>query len=201
MMKVGLTGGIGSGKTSVAKVFETFGIPVYYADDRAKSLMVSDPALVEGIKKLFGAEAYKADGFLNRTYIAEKAFGDDNLLKKLEALVHPAVLEDGNQWHERQKNVPYTIKEAALLFESGNYRAMDKVITVFAPLEIRIQRVMERDQSTRDAVEARAAKQMPEEEKARLSNFVITNDGASSLIMQVWDIHEKLLALNASGTP
>lgn len=194
MLKVGLTGGIGSGKSTVARIFETIGIPVYYADDRAKRLMVEDPALIAGIKALFGEEAYLDDGTLNRAFIGQLAFSEPALLKKLEGLVHPAVFEDGNRWHKAQQNVPYTLKEAALLFESGNFKTLDKLITVTAPLELRIERVMLRDQVTRESVEARIRQQMPEEEKVRLSDYVIYNDGAHRLINQVWEIHQKLIA-------
>jgi dephospho-CoA kinase len=192
MKKVGLTGGIGSGKTTVAKIFETLGIPVYYADQEAKRLMVEDASLVEAIKELFGEEAYDANGRLNRAFIAQRAFPEPELLKKLEALVHPAVLRDGERWHAAQRDAPYTIKEAALLFESGSYRQLDKVITVFAPLELRIQRVMARDKSAREDVEARIARQMPEEEKLQLADFVVYNDGSLSLISQVWEIHNDI---------
>lgn len=197
MWKVGLTGGIGSGKSTVARIFETMGIPVYYADDRAKQLMVEDPALVEGIKLLFGPEAYQADGALHRAYIAKRAFGEPSLLKQLEALVHPAVFADGNRWHTAQTGTPYTLKEAALLFESGGYKELDKVITVSAPTDLRISRVMRRDQTTREAVEARIRQQMPDEEKVQLADFVILNDGAHSLVEQVWAIHQQLLNLNS----
>ncbi|MBK7407651.1 MAG: dephospho-CoA kinase [Saprospirales bacterium] len=199
MLKVGLTGGIGSGKTTVAQLFEVLGIPVYYADDRAKRLMVEDPALIEGIKSLFGPESYQADGALHRAFIARQAFSEPSLLKQLEALVHPAVFADGNRWHEAQSGAPYTLKEAALLFESGGYKELDKVITVSAPLELRIARVIRRDQTTREAVEARIRQQMTDEEKMRLADFVIFNDGAHSLIEQVWSIHQQLLIQLSHG--
>ncbi len=195
-LKVGITGGIGSGKTTVCKIFETLGIPVYYADTRAKWLMAHDPVLVSGIRALLGAQAYFADGSLNRAYIAQAVFGDDEKLGKLNRLVHPAVAEDGERWHEARKGAPYTIREAALLFESGNYRAMDKMITVFAPEELRIQRVVARDQSSPEAVKARMDKQMPEEEKIRRSDYVIHNDGSQPLIRQVLAIHRELLSLS-----
>lgn len=194
MKKIGLTGGIGSGKSTVARIFEVMGIPVYYADDRAKQLMVEDPDLKAGIIALFGAEAYQG-GELNRAYIGSLAFADPSLLKKLEAIVHPAVLADGERWNQAQKGVPYTIKEAALLFESGSYKALDKVVVVAAPLELRIDRVVRRDQTSREAVEARIARQMPEEEKVRLADFVIVNDGSRSLVRQVWEIHRQIIRL------
>ncbi|MCB0567645.1 MAG: dephospho-CoA kinase [Phaeodactylibacter sp.] len=193
MLKVGITGGIGSGKTTVCKVFEALGIPVYYADWHARQLMVNAPRLVAGVKELFGPDAYLEDGALNRPYIAEKVFNNDKKLQQLNHLVHPAVAEDAGRWHSAQENVPYTLKEAALLFESGNFKQLDKVITVFAPEKLRIQRVMERDQVSRKEVRARMAKQMPEEEKLKRADFVVYNDGSHSLVRQVWDIHRELI--------
>ena len=199
ILKVGITGGIGSGKTTVCRVFETLGIPVYYADSQARQLMVSDPRLVAGVKALFGARAYLKDGTLNRPFIAKQVFNNKEKLQQLNSLVHPAVAEDGVRWHCAQENVPYTLKEAALLFESGNYKQLDKVITVFAPEELRIRRVMERDQISAGEVRARMDKQMVEEEKIKRSDFVIYNDEEHSLIQQVLDIHRTLLALIASS--
>lgn len=191
--KVGITGGIGSGKTTVCRIFETLGIPVYYADERAKWLMINNKTLKKEIIKLFGAAAYSAGGELNRKHIADIAFQDPDKLKTLNQIVHPAVLSDGEKWHRKQVNVPYTLKEAALLFESGSYLQLDKIITVTAPLEIRIQRVIERDQSDREKVLSRIQFQMPEEEKIAQSQFIIINDGQRSLIRQVLDIHNKLI--------
>lgn len=192
ILKVGITGGIGSGKTTVCQIFEALGIPVYYADQRAKWLMVHDPALVAGIKQLLGGQAYLADGSLDRAYIARRVFNDAELLQQLNLLVHPAVAKDGERWHCAQKGVPYTLKEAALLFESGSYQAMDKMITVFAPEEMRLQRVLARDGGEPEAVRARMKNQMPEEEKMRRADFVVYNDGRRSLVQQVLEIHGKV---------
>ena len=192
MLQVGITGGIGSGKSTVCKIFETLGIPVYYSDDRAKWLMVHDPELVQGIKNLLGEGAYTPDGALDRAYVAQQIFNDKEKLSGINGLVHPAVARDGYQWHHSQKEVPYTLKEAALIFESGSYRLLDKVITVFAPKELRLERVMQRDGSDRAAVESRMNKQMPEEEKLQLADFVIYNDGSRSLIEQVMEVHQGL---------
>jgi len=192
MQHLGITGGIGSGKTTVCKIFETLGIPVYYADDRAKYLMSHDPVLIAGIIELFGSEAFLEPHLLNRAHIAQVAFNDKEKLNQLNALVHPAVAQDGLNWQAAQHNVPYTLKEAALLFESGSYRTLDKIIVVAAPLELRIQRVMARDEAKREEVEARISKQMPEAEKVKLADFVINNDGKSPLISQVMAIHFKI---------
>ncbi|GAB5554508.1 MAG: dephospho-CoA kinase [Saprospiraceae bacterium] len=192
--KIGITGGIGSGKSTVCKIFEVLGIPVYYADDRAKSLMVQDKALVEAIKKLLGEAAYQADGQLDRGYVANIIFRDKDKLAALNALVHPAVAKDGESWHFSQKNVPYTLKEAALLFEAGSYKHLDKLICVVAPKAMRLKRVMERDQVEESAVLARMDKQWPQSKKAVLSDFIIYNDGSIPLIPQVLRIHKKLVA-------
>jgi len=193
MLKVGITGGIGSGKTTVCKIFETLGIPVYYADDRAKWLMTHDPELMEAISNTFGQNVYSPEGQLNRAYLAEVVFGDNEKLAQLNALVHPAVFRDGSQWHQSQKNTPYTIREAALLFESGSYRAIDKMVVVTAPLDIRIKRVVERDNVPEAAVMARIEKQWPEEEKVKRADYIIYNDGERLLIPQVLAIHRLLI--------
>lgn len=198
MLKVGITGGIGSGKTTICKIFELLGIPIYYADEKAKWLMSNDPQLIIGIQSIFGKDAYLENGQLNRSHIASIAFNQPKKLSKLNALVHPAVAKDGEAWHNEQINVPYTLKEAALIFESGSYQYLDKTITVFAPLETRIQRVMKRDQSERAAIEARISKQMPDNEKMKMADFIIRNDGKSSLIQQVMQIHQQLLSLSAT---
>ena len=192
MLRIGITGGIGSGKTTVCRIFETLGIPVYYADIRAKWLMVHQKSIVSQIQDLLGEAAYQENGSLNRAYIANIVFREPEKLKALNAIVHPAVHEDGEVWHQQQKDVPYTLKEAALLFESGSYQSLDKIITVTAPLELRIKWVMQRDHSTREAVEARINQQWPEAEKIKLSDFVIKNDLQHSLIQQVYHIHQQL---------
>lgn len=194
MLKVGITGGIGSGKTTVCKIFEQLGIPIYYADDRAKKLMVEDPQLVKEIKVLLGEEAYTREGQLDRAFIANIVFNNPDKLAQLNALVHPAVARDGATWQKTQTEVPYTLKEAALLYEAGSYQSLDRMICVVAPEEMRIQRVMERDQVDRAAVIARINKQWPQAQKARLSDFLIYNDGTQSLIRQVVRIHQRLKA-------
>ncbi len=193
MKRVGITGGIGSGKSTVCVVFEQLGIPVYYADQQAKWLMVHDERLREGVVVLLGAEAYLPKGQLNSRWIAGRVFQQPALLQQLNALVHPVVATHSEQWHASQSSVPYTLYEAALLFESGGYQKMDSMITVTAPLPVRIERVMQRDHCSREEVEARIARQLPEEEKVARANFVIVNDGQHSLISQVLHIHHSLL--------
>lgn len=194
-LKIGITGGIGSGKTTVCRIFAEMDIPVYYADDRAKELMVNNLEVVTKLKALFGKNAYLNDGSLNRQHISNIVFSNKEMLEKLNAIVHPAVHEDGIAWQKAQKNVPYTLKEAALLFEAGSYKALDKMITVFAPKEIRLERVVARDQTTRAAVEARMDKQMDDLKKMHLADYVIFNDGKHPLIPQIHRLHRRLMGL------
>ena len=193
MLKIGLTGGIGSGKSTVARIFEVLGVPVYYADDAAKRLMNENETLKQQIIDLFGKEVYP-EGVLDKKYLAEIVFHSSEKLTKLNALVHPATINDANEWMHQQ-TTPYTIKEAALIFESGAHEMLDFVIGVHAPAALRIQRVMDRDKLTREEVLNRSNKQMNEEDKMRLCNFVVTNDEQILLIPQVLALHEQLLQL------
>lgn len=191
MQKIGITGGIGSGKSTVCRVFEWLGIPVYYADERAKWLMQHDAELRQAIVQLLGQEAYLPDGSLNRPYIAGIVFQDANQLQSLNQLVHPAVHRDAERWHLIQ-HAPYTLREAALLFESGGYQLMDKMIVVTAPEELRIQRVMARDGVSRKAVLARMAQQWPEARKVAMADYIIYNDEQTLLLPQVLALHQTL---------
>ncbi len=198
--KVGITGGIGSGKTTVCRIFEAIGIPVYYADDKAKILMTESKSLVRRIKQLLGEDAYTSTGKLNRAYVADIIFSDQKKLEQLNALVHPAVWEDGEKWNDAQ-NSPYTLKEAALLFESGGHQLLDAVITVTAPEDIRIERVMRRDGVSKEQVKARMQKQWPERQKKELADYVINNDGKSFLIPQVLHIHHAIMKSIKTNNP
>ncbi|MEO7307339.1 MAG: dephospho-CoA kinase [Ferruginibacter sp.] len=195
MLKIGLTGGIGSGKTTVAKAFEVLGIPVYYADDAAKRLMNDDEALKQKIKLQFGAEVFK-EGELDKKYLANIVFASPEKLNQLNTLVHPATLRDAESWMQKQTS-PYAIKEAALIFESGAHEFLDHVIGVTAPAPLRILRTMQRDKVTREEVIARMDKQMDETIKMKLCDFVINNDEQEMLLPQVLALHEKLLKLSA----
>jgi dephospho-CoA kinase len=195
MLKIGLTGNMGSGKTTVAKVFEILGIPVFYADDAAKKAMATDGILVKEIKAAFGEQAYFEDGSLNRKNIAAIVFNNDGELKKLNAIVHPATFRAFDVWVKDIKNVPYVLKEAALLFESNSYKMCDYSIMVQAPLEIRINRVMKRDGISRAEVESRNTHQFSEEKKTALSNYIIKNDDTELVIPQVLEMHHKFLSL------
>lgn len=195
MLKVGLTGNIGSGKTLVSRIYHAIGIPVFYADGEAKSLMIQDGTLRKRITRLIGPEAYIADQ-LNTRYIADVVFHNDEKLHKLNKLVHPVVHAALRDWFASlPPETPYGIEEAALLFESGGHRNMDAVIVISAPETLCIQRVMERDNVKRSDVLARMNRQMKEEEKTRLADFVIVNDGTRLLIPQIWYIHQKLLQM------
>ncbi len=198
IIKVGITGGIGSGKSTVAKVFEVLGIPVYYADDAAKRLMNEDELLKTELQHLFGKETY-IDGRLNRKYLADLVFNDEEKLSLLNSIVHPATLRDSDEWM-MQQYTPYAIKEAALIFESGAQEHLDYVIGVSAPLPVRLQRVMKRDHVTREEVKARMEKQLDESIKMRLCDYVITNDEQELVIPQVIKIHQELLSYSQTGT-
>ena len=196
MIRIGLTGGIGSGKSTVAKVFEVLGIPVYYADDAAKKLMNEDEELKEKIKKEFGESIYKEEK-LDRKKLADIVFTSPEKLNLLNALVHPATLKDAEKWMQEQTS-HYCIKEAALIFESGAHEHLDYVIGVTAPAPLRILRTMQRDGITREEVIARMDKQMDETIKMKLCDFVIQNDEQEMILPQVRVLHEKLLSLKGS---
>jgi dephospho-CoA kinase len=193
MLKVGITGGIGSGKSTVSKIFETLGVPVYYADDAAKKIMNENAELRQQIMALFG-EAIYTNNILNRKVLADIVFNDPDKLEQLNAIVHPATINDANAWLMKQ-TTPYAIKEAALIFESSSHQLLDYVIGVHAPAPLRIQRIMARDNATREEVLARMSKQMDEAEKMNLCNFVLYNDEQQLLTPQVVALHQHLLAL------
>lgn len=192
MIRVGLTGGIGSGKSLICSILIKLGVPVYKADAEARRLMNQDPLLRTKIIESFGEQAYGKDG-LNREYLAAQLFGDEEKLLSMNALVHPAVRDDFFRWADLHKEYPYVLEEAAILFESGAYRHMDQTVLVTAPEELRIKRVMERDGSERDAVMKRMSHQMKEEELMKLADHVIVNDGEQMLLPQVIELHNKLL--------
>ena len=193
MLKIGLTGGIGSGKSTVAAIFEVLGIPVYCADVASKRLMNENEGLKFSIIKHFGSEAYSED-ILDRKFLAEQVFTDNEKIALLNSLVHPVTIKDAADWIEMQ-TAPYVIKEAALIFESGSNKYLDYVIGVEAPKDLRIQRAMHRDSISARQVEDRISKQMDETEKMRLCGFVIVNDEQQMVIPQVLALHEKFLKM------
>jgi dephospho-CoA kinase len=191
MLKIGLTGGIGSGKTTVAHIFEVLGIPVYYADDAAKKLMNENEILKLKIIEQFGDESY-VDGKINRSFLASQVFSDTEKTKQINSIVHPVTIADADLWMQKQ-TTSYAIKEAALIFEAKAEKYLDLVIGVQSPLPIRIQRVMQRDHITEEAVLARMQKQMDETEKMNRCDFIIVNNEKQLLIPQVIAIHEKII--------
>lgn len=191
MLKIGVTGGIGSGKSTVSNIFKVLGIPVFDADSYAKKIMQTDAALRNAVIELFGESSYQ-NGQLNRKWIADIVFKDPSQLEKLNAITHPATIKAGEEWASRQES-PYTIKEAALFFESGSAEGMDYIIGVFAPQHIRINRVMRRDGISREEVLNRMKRQIQEEVKMRLCDYVIINDDQHLLIPQVIQLHQHFI--------
>jgi dephospho-CoA kinase len=191
VLKIGLTGGIGSGKSTVAKIFEILNVPVYYADAASKRLYQTDAALIAALKNHFGTDIY-IGAELNRAKLAQQVFNNPDKLALLNSLVHPPTIKDAEQWMQQQ-TAPYIIKEAALLFESGSVRALDYVIGVYAPVELRIKRVMERDGITREDVLARMSRQLDEAIKMKLCDFVIYNDEQQAVLLQVLQLHQRFL--------
>ncbi|TSJ45746.1 dephospho-CoA kinase [Fluviicola chungangensis] len=187
--KIGITGGIGSGKSMVSRILQLMGYPVYSSDQRAKEIMNENQALIRSLKELFGEEAY-LDSKLNRPYIAAQIFRDDSKRTAMNQLVHPAVREDFQHWASRQKS-PILFQESALLFETGNYKSFDAVILVSAPEEIRMKRVKERDRLTDEQIRSRLDAQMPEAEKMKLTDLVIYNDGNQLLVPQILELLKK----------
>ena len=196
MIKIGITGGIGSGKTTVCKIFEVLGIPIYYADDRAKELLESDKNVIKKVKNIFGDDVYNEQGKLDRHRVATIVFNFPEILAEYNAIIHPAVFKDTISWFQSHQDTSYALYEAAIMFESGSNKLMDKMITVFAPLEDRISRTMKRDKISREEVLERIDKQMPEEEKMKQADFIIYNDHSQPLIEQVLTIHHLLISLD-----
>lgn len=195
MLKVGLTGGIGSGKSLICKVFEIFGVPVYYADAEAGRLMESDPVIRNKIIRKFGREMYTGNQ-LNRKKLASLIFHDKNSLNYLNSIVHPVVRRDFDMWSKEIKNCKYLIEEAAILIETGAYKNFDFVLTVSAPEDLRISRVMERDQVSREKVLERMQNQLSEEERNKRADAVIVNDDTKLVIPQVLQIHQRLIRMS-----
>lgn len=197
MLRVGITGGIGSGKTTACKLFEKLGVPVYYADTRAKQLMEDDKQLKASIIENFGVASFSEDATLNRAYLASIVFANEKKLQLLNSLVHPVVAKDSESWNEilEKNGYAYSLREAALLIESGSYKLLDKIIVVTAPDSERVQRVMLRDNATEEQTLIRIKAQMPNEEKLKFADYIIENTDLISLAQQVKEIHEKLLHL------
>lgn len=194
MLRIGLTGGIGSGKSTVAHIFSVLGIPVYDADSSAKRLMSENENLKKKIIEHFGKDSYNG-GQLNTKHLSEQVFSDPKKTELLNSFVHPATIRDAEEWVKKQ-NAPYIIKEAALIFESGSNKLLDKIIGVSSPLSLRIERTMKRNNITSSQVMDRINLQMNEEEKMRLCDYIIFNDEQQMLIPQVLGLHEIFLKLS-----
>jgi dephospho-CoA kinase len=198
MLKVGLTGGIGAGKSTVAHIFEVLGIPVYHADQEAKRLMQTNPVLIEKIRMAFSDKAY-VKGILDRKFLSSVVFNDKQQLELLNSIVHPFTIQDGKEWMKKQTSL-YAIKEAALIFESGSQGEFDSIIGVFAPTTLRIHRTIQRDQVERENVLHRMEKQLDENIKMKLCDHVLINNEQSLLIPQVIDLHQKLIQLSTEAS-
>ena len=195
MLKIGITGGIGAGKSTVAGIFKVLGVPVFDADVTAKNILNSDPELRERVAAAFGSETYK-NGLLDRKYLATLVFNNPDQLAKLNALVHPATIKAANAWtkHWEEQGSPYIVKEAALLFEAGTNVGLDSIIGVTAPQDLRIARVMARDNITREEVLKRMQHQIDDTEKMKRCNIVLDNNEKALLIPQVLALHQQFIS-------
>ncbi|MEP7320642.1 MAG: dephospho-CoA kinase [Saprospiraceae bacterium] len=199
MLKIGITGGIATGKTFVCTLFKKFNIPIYNADQAAKDLVESDKKLKEKIIGAFGSESYTPTGSYNVAFIRKIIFHDEKAKKTINRIIHPAVLKDSQEWFNKKQlqNFPYAIKEAALLFESKSNVDLDKIIVVHAPLELRVQRLMLRDHINESEALLKINSQQSQDEKVKLADYVITNDGLHPVIIQVYKLHHLLLQLSS----
>jgi dephospho-CoA kinase len=196
-IQIGITGGIGSGKSLICRIFQVLNVPVYDADSQAKKLMTIDGILIDQIKKEFGSLSYDKEGVLNREFLSKTVFNQPEKLAKLNSMVHPRVAVDYNRWVHEQRGARYCLKEAALLFEAGSYQLLDKIIVVAAPDELRIRRVLQRDPyRNKTDVERIIKNQMSQEEKIKKSDFVIKNDESELVVPQVLKLHEWFNSLN-----
>ncbi len=195
--QIGITGGIGSGKSTICKIFTCLGVPVYDADSRAKSIMTTDGILIAQIKKEFGDLAYLSDGSLDREYLSRVIFENQEKRSLLNQMVHPRVAADTDRWLDQNRETTYVVREAALLIESGAYLRVDKVLLVTAPEELRIKRVLARDpHRLREEIRKIIATQIPEEEKKKVADVVVYNDETQLLVPQILQLHNQFLKLN-----
>ncbi len=192
MLKIGVTGGIGSGKSTICRIFESFRVPVYYADERAQMLIENHPAIIEAYKELFGDGVYKR-GKLNRQLVAQQVFSDKTLLSEVNKVVHPEVRNDFLAWMETKSESPYIIQEAAILLESGGYRQMDEIVLVSAPEEVRIERVMNRDNISRNKVLDRIKNQWSDQQRRPFCDFEVMADDKHLVVPQVIELHTEFL--------
>ena len=199
MLKVGITGGIGVGKTVVARMFQLLGVPVYDSDARAKWVMRHDNVLKAELIDAYGPRAFTEQGELDRTYIASVVFNNPERLQQLNSLVHPHVRNDFTNWIRQHSDKPYIMKEAALMYESEAWKQVDKMIAVYAPMEVRIKRLLLRDRHRTEAdIKSIISKQLSEEEKMARADYIVTNDDQQMVIPQVLALHEQLLTIAAT---
>lgn len=191
MIRIGITGGIGSGKTYVCQLLQQRGIPVYHCDDEAKRLMTESPLIRRRLTQLLGADAYTPSG-LNKPLIARYLFADQRHAERINRIVHPVVRQDFLLWTEQQQDAPLVVQECALLFESGFQDTVDVTVEVYAPLHLRLQRAVQRDQAIPEQIQARMAQQMDEEEKRRRADFCVLNDGTADLDAQLTQLLEQI---------
>jgi len=196
MLKVGITGGIGSGKTTICQVFEVLGIPIFYADAVAKQMMHTDEKLKQEIQVLFGEQSYTDEGYLDSKYLANIVFKDKKKLGKLNAIVHPVVFNAFDHWVLKQCHVSYVVKEAALLFESDSHKMCHYSVLIKAPLDLKIQRVMQRDHISLEEINLRMSRQFTDEQKQSMADFILINDEQKLLIPEVIALHEHFLKLD-----
>ena len=198
MLKIGITGGIGSGKTTACKVFELLGVPVFYADLVAKSIMQTDLQLKNEILIAFGPQSYSIDGLLNRPYVSSIVFKDGLQLNKLNSIVHPAVFRAFDNWIATHSDAPYVLKEAALLFESESHKMCDLSILVISPEATRIRRVIARDHISKDEIMLRMKRQFTDEQKMKLTDHMLINDESRLLIPQILSLHQQFLKISSN---
>lgn len=192
-LQIGITGGIGSGKSVVCKVFSCLNIPVYEADSRAKWLTNNNPEIRRMVTELLGVRSYKSTGLYDSVYVASLVFKDESLLKKLNAIIHPVVMEDTEKWVSERSGAPYVIKEAAIMNKAGDRNNLDYVVVVRAPVEVRIKRILQRDNRREEEIRAIIQRQVSDEERDKIADFLVSNDGKSALIPQILKLHEMFL--------
>lgn len=193
MIRVGVTGGIGSGKSVVCKVFKQLGVLVYDADFEAKRILVENQSVISQIKKTFGDDVYLSNNKIDKKKLASLIFTDKKALEKINSIVHPAVFKDFENWSKLQQNQKYVIIESALLFETNYYKQLNKIISVLSPLELRIERILKRDNTTKQDILNRINSQSSDEKKSKQSDFIIKNDDENLLIPQILKIHKQLI--------
>jgi len=197
MLKVAVTGNIGSGKTMISRFFETLRVPVFYADREAKKLY-DNPVVLKKMTEMFGPDLLNNSGKLNKNKLAEIIFNDKANLEKINAFIHPRVRDKFNQWLTEQKDQPYCIQEAAIVFETGLYKQFDKIILVYAPEDMLIERVMKRDSVAQNQVLKRLENQMPQKLKAELADYILNNNNSCLLLPQMLKIHKELIKLSGN---